>query len=361
MSYVRAWLGRGRADAGQPPNATADGSPVGDGDASPDDPGARRADPTPAARGAAVNAQAHGHAPTATGQTRDLEALPRIGFVGAGRVGLGLGIAFARAGWPVVAVASRDAQRRARFQAALPAAQAYAEPAAVLDDVNVVFVTVPDDAIAEVAGGLRLYSGQAMVHTSGLHPASILASAQAAGTMIGSFHPLVAFADPEEAASALVGATVALDGDEPLVQMLAELAEAVGAQPVRLPSAGKPAYHAAAMLAAGGFVALLDAIAELGRGAGLDERQALAIYAPLVRQTLDNATRLGIASALTGPIVRGDEGTLRAHLQAMAELAPGARELYVAAARREVALAEGRGELAPEPARRMRRLLDEAF
>jgi predicted short-subunit dehydrogenase-like oxidoreductase (DUF2520 family) len=291
---------------------------------------------------------------------RDLDALPRLGFVGAGRVATGLGLAFAAAGWPVVAVASRDPGRRARFQAALPGAQAYAEPTAVLDDVNVVFVTVPDDAIADVAAGLRLYSGQAMVHTSGLHPASILASAQAAGTMIGSFHPLVAFADPEAAAKALAGATVALDGDEPLVEMLAELAEAVGAQPVRLPSAGKPAYHAAAVLAAGGFVALLDAIAELGRGAGLDERQALAVYGPLIRQTLENGERLGIGPALTGPIVRGDEGTLRAHLRAMAELAPGARELYTAAARREVALAEGRGDLAPEPAERMRAILEEA-
>ncbi len=290
---------------------------------------------------------------------RDLETLPRIGFVGAGRVALALGLTFSRAGWPVVAVASRDPDRRARFQSHLPNSHGYAEPAAVLDDVNVVFLTVPDDAIGEVAAGLRLYSGQAMVHTSGLHPASILASAQAAGTMIGSFHPLVAFADPETAPDAIVGATVALDGDEPLVAMLAELAEQIGAQPVRLPPHGKPAYHAAAVLAAGGFVALLDAIAELGRGAGLDEQGALAIYAPLIRQTLGNAERLGIATALTGPIVRGDAGTLRAHLQAMLDLAPGARDLYVAAARREIDLATVRGDLSPDAATELRAILAE--
>ena len=228
----------------------------------------------------------------------------------------------------------------------------------MLDDVDVAFLTVPDDAIAGVAARLRLYSGQALVHTSGLLPASVLEPARAAGTMIGSFHPLVAFADADRALADLRAAVIALEGDEPLVAMLAELAEALGAQPVRVPSEGKAAYHAAAVLAAGGFVALLDAVAELGRGAGLDEPASLAIYAPLVRQSLANAERLGIRQALTGPVVRGDVGTLRAHLEAMKLLAPGAVELYTVAARREIALAQARGELSEERAAELRRLLE---
>lgn len=289
--------------------------------------------------------------------SHDPNALPRLGFIGAGRVGTVLGAAFVDAGWPVTAVASRSPEHRHRFQSAVPNAKAYAEPAAVLDDVEVAFLTVPDDSIATVAAGLRLYSGQALVHTSGLLPSSVLEPARAAGTMLGSFHPLVAFADPERARADLRGATVALEGDEALVAMLAGLAEAIGAQPVRVPPEGKPAYHAAAVLAAGGFVALLDAIAELGRGAGLDEREALAIYAPLVRQSLENAERLGVRTALTGPIVRGDEGTVEAHLRAMRSLAPGAVELYAAAARREIELALQRGDLDPDRAARIRQLL----
>jgi predicted short-subunit dehydrogenase-like oxidoreductase (DUF2520 family) len=284
--------------------------------------------------------------------------LPRIGFVGAGRVGIPLAGAFARAGWPVTAVASRDPERRAAFRAQVPDAKGFAEPAAVLDESDLIFLTVPDDAIAPIARDLRLYSGQALVHTSGLLDAGVLAPAMAAGTGAGSFHPLVAFADADRAQEALAGATIALDGDASVVAMLAELAEAIGARPVRLPPGAKPAYHAAAVLAAGGFTALLDAIAELGRGAGLDEAAALAVYGPLIRQTLANAERLGIAAALTGPMVRGDEGTVRAHLAAMADLAPGASELYVAAARREISLAEGRGELRPDQAARLRQALE---
>jgi predicted short-subunit dehydrogenase-like oxidoreductase (DUF2520 family) len=280
----------------------------------------------------------------------DPNAPPRIGFVGAGPVGVTLARAFSAAGWPVAAVASRDPERRAAFRTAIPGARAFPEPAGVLDEVAIVFLTVPDDAIAAVAAGLRLYSGQAIVHTSGSLGLDVLAPALAAGTMAGSFHPLVAFADSDAALAALPGATIAVEGDEAMVRLLVEMAEAIGGQPVRIPSGGKAAYHAAAVLAAGGFVALLDAIAELGRGVGLDEAGALAIYAPLIRQSLANAERLGIRTALTGPVARGDTGTLRAHLAAMRALAPGAIELYRAAARREIALALGRGSIGEETA-----------
>jgi len=283
---------------------------------------------------------------------------PRIGFVGAGRVACALGVAFVRAGWPVVAVSSRDELRLARFRSLVAGAQPVASPMAITTAVDLVFVTVPDDAVADVAAQLRLYAGQAAVHTSGALGAEALAAARSAGAQVGSFHPLVAFADLEAGLAALPGATVAVEGADDLVALLAELATAVGAQPVRLPPGGKPAYHAAAVLAAGGFVALLDAIAEAARGAGLDEAGALAIYAPLVRGSLANAERLGLEAALTGPFVRGDLGTVRGHLEALARLAPGALEVYRALARRELGMAVRRGALSTERAAAMERLLD---
>ncbi len=285
------------------------------------------------------------------------ERPPRLGIVGAGQVGLALGRAFLAAGWPVVAVASRDPARRARFQGAVPGARAYPEAAAILDDVEIAFLTVPDDALVSVVAGLRPYAGQGLVHTSGLHPASVLAPAMAAGTLAASFHPLIAFADPERAVEALRGATIALEGDEPLLELLAELAVAIGAQPVRLPAGSKAAYHAAAVLAAGAEVALLDAIATVGRGAGLDEAAALAIYLPLVRQTLANAQELGVQGALTGPIVRGDLGTVWAHLDALERFAPDALPLYRAAALREIEMALASGALDRVPAAALRALL----
>jgi predicted short-subunit dehydrogenase-like oxidoreductase (DUF2520 family) len=196
-----------------------------------------------------------------------------------------------------------------------------------------------------------------MIHTSGLLGAEALAPAMAAGTQVGSFHPLVAFADLERADAALHGATIAIEGDDQLLDLLARMAEVLGATPVRLAPGAKPAYHAAAVLAAGGFDALLDAIAELGRVAGLDEAGALAIYGPLVEQTLGNARSLGIAAALTGPMTRGDVGTVRAHVAALASHAPSVAGLYATLAEREIRLATERGALTPEGARDLREAL----
>lgn len=279
---------------------------------------------------------------------------PVVGIIGAGAVGTALGVALDRAGWVVGAVASRDVARRDRFRSLVPGVRAFAEANALLDDAELVIIAVPDDAIAAVAGGLRLYSGQAIVHTSGALGPEVLAAAMAAGTQAGTFHPLVSFADVERSVEALRGATIAIEGDEELAAALGRMAEAIGAVPVRLAAGSKAAYHAAAVLAAGGFVALLDAIAELGRVAGLDEPGSLAIYGRLIEQTLANARALGVAKSLTGPLARGDVGTLDRHLRTMAGAAPGALPLYRAAAEREVALAEGRGTLAPEAAAALR-------
>jgi predicted short-subunit dehydrogenase-like oxidoreductase (DUF2520 family) len=279
--------------------------------------------------------------------------------VGAGRVACALGVAFSRAGWPVTTVATRDPLREAHFLELVPGVTPVASSSAIADDVDLIFITVPDDAIADVAASLRLYAGQAAVHTSGALDSTILEPARAAGTQLGSFHPMVAFASQEAAVAALPQATIAVEGDDELVVLLGQLATAIDAQPVRLPPTGKTAYHAAAVLAGGGVIGLLDGVAEVARGAGLDEAGALAIYVPLIRQALTNAEAMGIENALTGPFVRGDIGTVRDHLAALARLAPGALEMYRATAQRELALAVHRGELDEAQAAPLRRLLED--
>ena len=284
---------------------------------------------------------------------------PVIGIVGAGAVGTALGVALDRAGWRIHAVASRSAARRDRFRSLVPGVRAFTEATPLVEEVELIVLAVPDDAIPAVAATLQMYSGQAMVHTSGLLGAEALASAMAAGTQVGSFHPLVAFADLERAVAALHGATIAIEGDDQLLDLLARMAEAVGGTPVRLAPGAKPAYHAAAVLAAGGFVALLDAIAELGRAAGLDEAGSLAIYGPLIEQTLGNARSLGIGAALTGPMTRGDRGTVVRHIGALRDHAPDALPVYRALADREIAIALERGALTPEAATQLRTTLSQ--
>ncbi|MFL5769061.1 MAG: NAD(P)-binding domain-containing protein, partial [Chloroflexota bacterium] len=135
----------------------------------------------------------HPHAHSGPGQK------PVVGVVGAGAVGTALGVALSKAGWPVGAVASRDPRRRSRFGELVPGVRAFAEPNALVDDVELVLLAVPDDVVEPLARSLRLYAGQAIVHTSGLLGAEVLEPAMAAGTQAGAFHPLVAFADLDRA------------------------------------------------------------------------------------------------------------------------------------------------------------------
>jgi len=297
-----------------------------------------------------VHLEAHAHPHVGPAD----DGRPVLGIVGAGAVGTALGVALSRAGWQIGAVASRDPGRRARFGALVPGSRAFPEAAAILDACHLAILAVPDDALAGVARTLHLYSGQAIVHTSGVHGAAVLAPALAAGTSAGSFHPLVAFADLDRALAALPGATVAIEGDEALLDLLAEMATSLGASPVRLAPGSKAAYHAAAVLAAGGLTALLDVVAAAAAPTGLDEAGALAVYGPLAAQALANARALGTGPALTGPAVRGDAGTIEAHLAALAGAGEEALDVYRALGRRQVTIAETWRGLAPEVAARLR-------
>jgi predicted short-subunit dehydrogenase-like oxidoreductase (DUF2520 family) len=327
----------GAAHDTEPGSAGAGGEPRGDLD-----------DVDPGHEHDAEEPHQHPHTHTQPGDR------PVVGIVGAGAVGLALGIALSRAGWPVGAVASRDRVRRDRFRERVPGVRAFAEAHALVDDVDLVILAVPDDVVGAVARTMRLYAGQAIVHTSGLQGAEVLLPALAAGSQAGAFHPLVAFADVDRALEALRGATIAVEGDDELAAHLADLAEAVGGHPVRLAPGSKAAYHAAAVLAAGGVSALLDTIREVASVMGLDEAGALRIYLPLLEQTVANARALGVAGSLTGPAVRGDAGTVAAHLSALGSGAPGALPVYRALLARSVAVAEARGALAPEAATRLR-------
>ena len=163
----------------------------------------------------------HRHPHGRPGQGEDPTAPPSIGIVGAGRVGLALGRALRRppAGRSS-AVASRDAGRREAFRAAVPGRRAFAEPSGVLDEASLIFLTVPDDAIAAWRRTCACTAARRWCTPAALLASTVLEPAMAAGTETASFHPLVAFADPERAVAALPGATVALEGDEPLVRLL---------------------------------------------------------------------------------------------------------------------------------------------
>jgi predicted short-subunit dehydrogenase-like oxidoreductase (DUF2520 family) len=279
-----------------------------------------------------------------------------LGFIGAGRVGTGLATGFARAGHDVVAVASRSLASAQALARRVPGARAGA-PQEVADLADLVFITVPDDAIETVVSSVRWRAGCACVHCSGAADLDTLEKAVADGALAGGFHPLHMFGEPGESPDALSGCAVALAGPEALVEKLERLARSLGARPLRLPEGGRALYHAAANFSGAFVIALMQETIALWKNLGIAEGDALAALLPLLRGTVDNVERLGAPGGLGSAVARGDVGTIRRHLEVLAREAPGSLELYRLLSLRTVPLALAKGTLKPEAAKEIEALL----
>ncbi len=283
----------------------------------------------------------------------------KLGFIGAGRAGTGLATGFARAGRDVVAVASRSiasAQALVKRVRRVRGARACA-PQEVADRADLVFLTVPDDAIERVASGIRWRAGSACVHCSGAADLDVLKKAAADGALTGGFHPLHMFGEPGQSPDALAGCAIALAGPDALLKKLERLARSLGAKPLRLPEGGRALYHAAANFSGAFVIALVQETIALWKKLGIAEADALAALLPLLRGTVDNVERLGAAGGLGSAVARGDLGTLRRHLDALAKSAPDSLELYRILSLRTIPIALAKGTLRPETAKEIAALL----
>lgn len=268
-------------------------------------------------------------------------ARPRVGFIGGGRVGRGLSLAFSRCGYDVVGVAGRSPR----------------EKQIIFENAAVVFLTVPDDALAAVTREQPWRAGKSAVHCSGAAELSVLNHAKQAGAQVGGFHPLQMFADPEVSARGLKGCAIAVEGEDPLAATLLRMVTDIGARPLRVPPGARAAYHAAAHYA-GPFIAALlaEAVTIWGR-IGIREDDALAALLPLVRGSLDAIEHSGLSRAMAGSVARGDVQTLQRHLASLGELDPKMQDFYRRLALQTVPLALAAGKLDSERAARIRELL----
>jgi len=282
----------------------------------------------------------------------------KLGFIGAGRVGTGLAAAFARAGWDVVAVASRSGAGARRLAKRLLGARACTAQEAA-DGADLVFLTVPDDALEAVASAVRWRRGAACVHCSGAADLDVLAKAAADGALAGGFHPLHMFGDKKSSPHSLRGTSVAIAGPEPLLEKLALLARSIGARTLRVPAGGRALYHAAANFSGAFAVALVQETVALWGRLGIPEKDALRALLPLLRGTVDSVEKFGAAGALGSVIARGDVGTIRKHLAALAD-APESLELYRLLSLRTIPLAIEKGTLKQERAKEIEALLSSA-
>lgn len=287
---------------------------------------------------------------------------PAVAIIGPGAVGRTLGRLLRRAGYPVVAVAGRRPST-ARAGARWIGAPWVADASRAARQARWVLLTVPDDAVAGVARSIArrggFAPGQSVFHTSGFHSSEVLAPARRAGAAAASLHPLHSFARPEESARAFRGTWCACEGDAAALAAARRLVRDIGGRALSIDPSRKGLYHAGAVLASNDLVALYGAGVRLLEAAGARRREARGALQGLVEGTVRNLRRVGYPRALTGPVARGDAGTVKAHLRALREGFPDLLRAYRALGRLAVRTAVEKGTLSPPRARRIRKALSD--
>ena len=234
----------------------------------------------------------------------------RVFILGAGRVGRGLAGALRASGIDIVGLHGRRPDVGITA-GALPAAAGTAD---------VIMVTVRDtqidDALREIAAGVS--TRPIVLHASGSTTPGALDELRERGHAAGTFHPLVPIAEPAHAAERLRGAWIGIDGDARALESARAIAASIGASTLVIPAGEKPRYHAAAVLASNFPAVLAGIAAQLMGDAGIAHGDARSAVTALLRASVANLHDGEPAAVLTGPIVRGDVGTVRAHLAALA-------------------------------------------
>ena len=289
-----------------------------------------------------------------------------IGIVGAGRAGTAVGTALARAGHDIVAVHARSEGSRARAAAAFPKAALVDAPAEAVRGADVVLLGVPDDRIepvaaqvaAEITGGAAGGAGAPLVaHLSGRWGLAPLAAVRSAGAHRAAMHPIMTLAGTDRDAELLAGATfgVTVDaGDAAGAALANRLVADIGGRAVAIPDDRRTTYHAALVLGANFLATLVATATDLLADAGVDA-PAEAV-APLLRASLENVLRAG-DPAMTGPVRRGDAGTLAAQRAELARTDPAIAAAYVTLATLTADRLERAGLLDPARAASVRGVL----
>ncbi|MBN1956701.1 MAG: DUF2520 domain-containing protein [Desulfuromonadales bacterium] len=288
----------------------------------------------------------------------------KVALVGPGRVGCAVAKHLHQAGYELSAVIGRTSET------ALDACTfiGCSEKAASLDiatvgEARIILIAVPDDYISslseQIHAQLKEPQDVTLVHFSGLHPAVIMRQ-HSPGARVLSLHPLLPFADRQSAYEQLPNCPCAVEGDDTARSLGEELVQALGAQYFHLEGDKKALYHAAACIASNFCVTLMAWACELLQNCDIDNTRAVELLAPLLQATLKNVTALGPEQGLTGPIVRGDSGTVSRHLDELKKISPQQQAVYRDLAKLTLSLAEKSGRLDSRGRQQLHRVLSRA-
>ena len=259
-----------------------------------------------------------------------------VGIIGAGKVGAVLGAALRAAEHAVVGVSAVSEASRERAESLLPGVPVL-DVQDIVERSQLVLLAVPDDALAGLVKGLAKLGawqpGQLVAHTSGRFG-------------VGVLHPAMTFTGMSLDLTRLLDCTFGVTADAAMLPIAQALVVEMGAEPVAIAEGDRTLYHAALAHGSNHLVTLVAQASQLLRDVGVESPERM--LGPLLRATLENALASG-ESALTGPVARGDVGTVAAHAEALREYDAGSAgdvlEAYLAMARATARRAESRGLL----------------
>lgn len=270
-----------------------------------------------------------------------------IGFIGAGITGTALATRLDQQGYNITAVSSRTLASAEKLAERMKHCQVYTTSQEVADNADIIFITTPDDVIGEIAARIRWHKGQCIVHCSGAHSTDIIEPAKEFGADTGCFHPLQTFASIQQAIENLPGSTFAIEAQEPLLSILKGMSRAIGGYWVILKAEDKVLYHTAAVFACNYLVTLTKLATDLWQDFGISQEQAIKALLPLLRGTLSNIENIGLPNCLTGPIARGDLGTVKKHIEALEKENPHLLNTYKQLGLQTLPIALAKGKINP--------------
>jgi predicted short-subunit dehydrogenase-like oxidoreductase (DUF2520 family) len=259
----------------------------------------------------------------------------RLGFIGAGKMGFTLGKYLSAGGAELSGYSSR-AQASAEEAAVFTGSRAFQDPASLIQATDLIFLTVPDDALVPVWGTLRDLDikGKILCHTSGSQTSRIFHGMEGTGAQGASLHPLMALPDKLLSYSLLGEAIFTLEGGEGAVSAIRGLMFPFGNLVLPIDPSVKTLYHAAAAIVSNLSVALAQTGADIFTACGLSDG-APGLFS-LMLANAGSIKRLGSVDALTGPVERMDTGTVGEHLRV---LAGEDKELYRMLSKRLIRIA----------------------
>jgi len=281
----------------------------------------------------------------------------KVGFIGAGTVGIALAVKLSECGYHVVATSDCNAEAALKFSRAVNGARIFQSNQEVSDNTDIVFITTPDSVIPVVASSLRWQTGHSVVHCSGADSTDTLEPARQQGAYVGAFHPLQTFASVTKAIENIPGSTFAIEAEEPLFSILKDMAAALKCSWVNIKANDKAAYHAAAVFVSNYLVTLVKLGTDLWQTFDVPPDRATAAMIPLLKGTLNNIANIGIPDCLTGPIARGDTGTVQKHLDTLDKRVPGIASTYRELGLQTIPVALAKGKIDELKAAELKKIL----